>query len=128
MSNYLIDTNILLYSLHIEGELKTPIRELLEDPDNAIFVSIASVWEASIKEGKGKLKIPSPERFVDAIEKQDFLFLSITPEHARAVARLPHHHRDPFDRMMIAQAQVERMRFITTDTVCKSYDVRVLLA
>lgn len=79
-----------------------------------VFVSIASLWEIAVKHGLGKLAI-GPEAVAGAIDRSGFAFLPITRHHCSSVARLPHHHRDPFDRMLIAQATSEQLPILTAD-------------
>lgn len=88
------------------------------------LVSIASLWEIAIKSALGKLEAPDdlPQR----VEELGFELLGITVEHAWAVRHLPHHHRDPFDRLLIAQAQVERLPILTADPLLAGYEVTVI--
>lgn len=88
------------------------------------MVSIASLWEIAIKSALGKLQAPDdlPQR----VEELGFELLGITVEHAWAVRHLPHHHRDPFDRLLIAQAQVEQLPIVSVDPAFAAYDVAVI--
>lgn len=88
-------------------------------------MSAASVWELRIKEAIGKIVLPN--NFADALASEPFEPLPMTIAHAHAVASLPMHHRDPFDRMLIAQARVERFKIMTHDTAFKQYDVDHLI-
>jgi PIN domain nuclease of toxin-antitoxin system len=90
------------------------------------YVSLASAWEAAIKVSVGKLRLPAA--FEEGIHASGFTPLPITFAHTDAVARLPHHHGDPFDRMLIAQAQVERLTLVTHDRRLERYDVPILWA
>ena len=85
-----------------------------------------SIWELRLKQSLGKLELPS--RFRESLELQPFVFLDVTPEHAHAVAGLPWLHRDPFDRLLIAQARCERLTVVTRDERLSAYDVSVLAA
>lgn len=85
-----------------------------------VFVSAASLWEISIKVALGKLKA-DPRAVLDALEPAGFLQLPISGEHAAGVARLPRHHRDPFDRLLVAQAMAEPMRLLTNDSALAAY-------
>lgn len=89
-----------------------------------VTVSIVSLWEIAIKASLGKLETPKdlPER----VEELGFELLGVTPDHARQVRSLPHHHGDPFDRMLVAQAQLERLPIVTADAAFDDYDVVVI--
>ncbi len=87
---------------------------------------MASAWEAAIKIGQGRLRLPEP--FERGVTASGFLPLPITFEHAETLARLPWHHRDPFDRMLVAQAMVERMTIVTADRVFAAYNIPVVAA
>lgn len=93
----------------------------IEDAEVEVVVSVASFWEIAIKSGLGKLEAPDdlPARIADL----GFDLLPVTGEHAWAVRELPHHHRDPFDRLLIAQAQIERLPILTADPAFAAYDV-----
>mgnify|MGYP001119816113 CR=1 FL=1 len=122
--NLLLDTHILLWWLDDSPDLSDAERRAIADPGNLIIISAAVIWEIRIKQALGKLEIPS--NFYRVIKDQGFELLSITADHADAAGDLPLHHRDPFDRMIIAQAGLEGLRIITRDTVFKSYDVALL--
>ena len=99
-------------------------RDLIAAPENLVFVSAASIWELRIKEAIGKLELP--EDFADVLAAQAFEALAVTPAHAHALRGLPLHHRDPFDRMLVAQAQIEDLILVTHDGLLKPYDVEIL--
>ena len=101
-------------------------RDLIGSPENLIFVSAATIWELRIKEGIGKLDRPSD--FAEALAGQAFEPLTVTAAHAHALRGLPRHHRDPFDRMLVAQARVEKLTILTREPVMGRYDVAALLA
>ncbi len=122
--NLLLDTHVLLWWLDDHPSLSRRTRDVIEEGENLVFVSAATVWEIRIKQALGKLEIP-PD-FKGILESQPFFFLDITAEHAHAVGELPLHHRDPFDRMLIAQAMTERLTLITHDVRFKSYGVPVI--
>lgn len=122
--NLFLDTHVLLWWLDDSPKLSRAGQSAIADPDNLIVLSAVVIWEIRIKQALGKLEIPS--NFYRVIKDQGFELLSITADHAHAVGDLPMHHRDPFDRMIIAQAKIERLSVVTHDTAFKSYDISVL--
>ncbi len=122
----LLDTHILLWWLAGDPALPAPARGLIQDPENTIFVSAVSLWEIWLKHSLGKLRLP--EDFEEKLARESFENLPLTAAHTRGVALLPWHHRDPFDRMLIAQAQAERLNFLTADEIAAAYGDMVLLA
>lgn len=123
--SYLLDTHILLWWLSDSSKLPQKAKELIRDPQNAFFVSSASAWEIAIKEALGKLKIPND--LEKAMLVNNFLHLTITIPHALSAGKLPLHHPDPFDRMLVAQAKIENLTIITHDTIFKKYSTNVLV-
>jgi PIN domain nuclease of toxin-antitoxin system len=121
----LLDTHALLWALSASGELPAGLRDVLEDPANSVFVSAASVWEMAIKQARGKLRYPA-EEVAAALRHASLLELSVTVRHAEAAATLPPLHRDPFDRMLVAQAQVEGLSLVSRDPAVRQYQVTVL--
>ena len=109
----LIDTHLLLWWLANSPSLPAQARALISDPGNTIFVSAVSLWEIWLKESLGKLRLP-PD-FETKLAAESFENLPLTAAQTRRVALLPWHHRDPFDRMLIAQAQAENLVFLTAD-------------
>ena len=105
--------------------LSTAIRAAIDDPDNDTFVSAATCWEMAIKVARGRLDFPM-QKFRDTIEAFGFLVLPIALEHAVSAGALPRHHADPFDRMLIAQAQVEGLTLVTVDAQMRLYEVPTL--
>ena len=102
-------------------------REAIENLENMIYVSIASLWEFAIKLKTGKLKFDGGlDGFMDAIFMNEFALLEVEPEHIRATMDLPLIHRDPFDRMLIAQAVVEDMAIMTIDENILTYGVEIV--
>lgn len=101
-------------------------RALISDPENTIFLSAVSRWEIWLKESLGKLRLP-PD-FEEKLKQEAFENLPLTAAHARQVASLPWHHRDPFDRMLLAQARSENLVFLTADDTVASYGDFVKLA
>lgn len=122
--NVLLDTHTLLWWLNDHPGLSKNIRSLLKKSDTVVFMSAASVWEISIKTSRGKLTVP--ENYRQKALESNFLPLAISFDHAAAVAKLPYHHADPFDRMLVAQAQVEQLTLISADPILKKYSVPVL--
>jgi PIN domain nuclease of toxin-antitoxin system len=120
----LLDTSALLLALSEPERLSTASRNAIEDPASIILVSAASVWEITIKRALGKLE--APESIVDAIRDAGFETLDITPDHAERAGGLPPHHRDPFDRMLVAQAVAEQCTLVTRDDALQDYDVEIL--
>ncbi len=121
----LLDSQALLLWTRSKSEgLPPAVRELLRDPTTETLVSVASVWELAIKFETGKLEVP--EGYFDLLLASGLAFLRITEAHGLAAARLPQHHRDPFDRMVIAQAQAEHIPLVGGDRMFSEYDVRVI--
>jgi PIN domain nuclease of toxin-antitoxin system len=121
----LLDTHVVLWWLADEPSLSSEIKDRL-DHEPGVYVSVATLWEVSIKQAIGKL--PEPADLPERIRGSGFAELPIGPEHAIAAGRLPLIHRDPFDRMLIAQAQCEDLTLVTRDARCQQYDVAVLPA
>ena len=123
MSRLLVDTHAVLWWLADDEALTESARTAMADPQNDLLVSTASVWEAAIKRALGRLS--APDDLPDVIEEEGFEFLPISPLHAWGVATLPPHHRDPFDRLLIAQAQAEGLAVVTGDERFAAYGVDV---
>jgi PIN domain nuclease of toxin-antitoxin system len=121
----LLDTHALLWWL-ADVELAPRARDEIADPANTVAVSAASAWEISIKKALGKLS--APDDLVQQIQASDFSPLPIEIGHALAAGQLPRHHEDPFDRMLIAQAQTEQLTIVTRDKRFADYDVAVMPA
>jgi PIN domain nuclease of toxin-antitoxin system len=113
VSRLLVDTHVLLWWLTNDSSLSPTARNDIADPDNEPLVSIASLWEIAIKRSLGKLS--APDDLPDRISNEGFSWLPISAGHAWEVRRLPMHHRDPFDRLLVAQALIERLPVITAD-------------
>ncbi|WP_135256814.1 type II toxin-antitoxin system VapC family toxin [Thermus caldilimi] len=116
--NLLLDSHIVLWWLSDDRRLSRRARRLIEGADQ-VFVSAATTWELAVKASLGKLRMP--EGFVEVVEEEGFTHLPITPVHAMAVQSLPWHHRDPFDRILLAQAMVEGVRLMSADQALASY-------
>jgi len=121
----LIDTHLLLWWLDDSPSLVPQARTLISNPDNAIFLSAVSMWEIWLKVSLGKLRLPND--FESILAGQGFEHLPLTATQARNVAELPWIHRDPFDRMLIAQAKSERLKFVTSDQTLSGYGDCVLV-
>jgi len=118
--NLLLDTQALLWWKEGSRKLGRRARRAIETEAITVRVSAASAWEIAIKARAGRLKL------TDRLEREGFLMLSVAVEHAVAVALLPDHHQDPFDRLLIAQARVEGLTIVTSDVAFDDYDVNVL--
>lgn len=120
----LLDTHILLWWLADDEQLPAPAAATIADPDTEVLVSAASAWEISIKQAAGRLD--APEDLLDAVAANYFGTLPITADHAVAAGRLPAHHADPFDRMLIAQGQIEDLTVVSADRRFSEYEVELL--
>ena len=125
---YLLDTSVFLWSLGAEHKLNQKARDLLSSSDSALYLSAASSWEVAIKFALGTLALPKPpSRFVpSAIRALAIRSLDITHFHSLTAGELPPHHRDPFDRMLIAQANMENMVLLTADRTFLKYEVTIM--
>lgn len=126
----LLDTQVWLWMLAAPGRLSESARRLVEDGGNALLFSAASSWEIAIKHGLGRLDLPdAPERYVpDRMRASGVRGLAVEHAHALRVSTLEPHHRDPFDRVLIAQAQVEGVAILSADPIFGRYDVQVIPA
>lgn len=122
----LLDTHALLWALGDVARLAPPAREALDDGRNPVFVSAASLWEIGIKRALGKLE--APDDLEAEVLAADFKPLPIGLAHAWQAAALPPHHQDPFDRLLVAQAQLEGLTLVTRDGRIRAYDVATLEA
>lgn len=118
---YLLDTHIFLWWMSGDKRLKKDTQRLIKDSRNEIFVSVASAWEMTIKQSIGKLKLRVPVR--ESLELSRLTVLPISLAHVEAVEGLPPLHRDPFDRMLIAQARTEGLILITDDEKVRKYHI-----
>lgn len=122
----LLDSHVLLWWLDDDQGLATVARDAIANPESSVAVSAASAWEIEIKRVSGKLE--APEDLDERLAEERFSALPITAVHGIAAARLPQHHRDPFDRMLIAQAQLEGLTIVTRDPRFEPYAVATLAA
>ncbi|HJN50267.1 MAG: type II toxin-antitoxin system VapC family toxin [Pseudomonadales bacterium] len=124
--NFLLDTHVLLWWLDGNPALSEKARAVIADGERLVFVSAATIWEIRIREALGKLDIPG--NFHQVLAAQPFEMLDITPEHAHAIAGLADHHRDPFDRMLVAQAKTEGLGLVTRDRHLRKYNIPIIEA
>ena len=117
--NLSLDTHALLWSLSSPRRLSKVARDAIEDPSNIVFVSAAVAWEIEIKSAIGKLRAPSD--LATQLSAANFQELGITIAHALALRQLPNLHRDPFDRIMLAQARAAGLTFVTADPAILQY-------
>ena len=125
----LLDTHVFLWMNHSPEKFSTRCRELCEQAQDELYLSLVTPWEMQIKQQIGKLKIASP--IAEMLEKNQQInriqLLPITLEHILALDLIPLHHGDPFDRLLIAQSMVENMALVTADEKIRRYDVEVVL-
>lgn len=121
----LLDTHAFLWFVTDDPQLSVTARRLIEDADTEPFLSVASVWEIAIKVSIGKLSLAQPvDAFVlSQLALNTITVLDIALPHASAVATLPFHHRDPFDRLLVAQSQIEGWPLVSADIVFDQYGV-----
>ena len=122
----LLDTHVLLWALESPSSLRAEARAAIEHPRNPVLVSTASTWEMGIKIALGKLRVPKD--LVAQLREKRFTPLPVTVEHGLQVGELPLHHRDPFDRILVAQAQLEGLTIVTRDPRIARYDVQTIAA
>ena len=124
----LLDTHSFLWFAGGNDQISQKAKEAIEDTSNAAYLSTASLWEMAIKINIGKLELPKPLGALvsEQIRENAFEMLRSEVEHFEAYATLPLHHRDPFDRMMIAQAQVKDLSVVSKDEAFAAYDIDLL--
>ena len=120
----LLDTHVLLWARSSPDRLTSRQRAAVQDPRNTVFVSAVSIAEIGIKTSHGKLTVP--DGFTEGLADFGLDELPFTTAHALALRELPPHHRDPFDRMLLCQAIVDDLVFVTSDQRCALYEVRTL--
>ncbi len=126
MQRLLLDTHALVWCLSDVSELTEGARGHIADPRNDVFVSAITGWEIAVKRTKGK--ITAPRNLAALVEERGFIHLPLTFHHAEQAGDLPMHHRDPFDRFLIAQARAEGLVLVTRDARIPLYGVRTLAA
>lgn len=126
MTGILLDTHIFVWALAEPGRVPDTAWPWLRDPTQPLFLSVASAWELAIKSARGRLSLPGGvQAFVgEGCRRTSVTLLGIDLAHTAEVERLPHHHRDPFDRMLVAQARIENLAFLSIDRAIDEYDVR----
>lgn len=126
----LLDTHVWLWMWSEPESIRNEVRDVLEDPETEVHVSAVSAWEIAVKHAAGRLRLPgSAEAWLsDPRHRRDLSELPIGFDHAVRAGALPPHHRDPFDRMLIAQAQAEDLVLVSADRQVTVYDVQVLAA
>ena len=123
----LLDTHIWLWWLSEPKRLPFITQEAISNRENQLFFSVASIWEIGIKVANGKLSVPQPlpKSIANELANDGVVTVDIKTIHALQASQLPYHHKDPFDRMIIAQAQVESLLVVTTDPVFQKYNVSI---
>lgn len=122
----LLDTHVALWHFEDPGLLSVGAREAVEDPTNVVYLSAASVWEWAIKAAQGK--IATPDSLDAGARRAGFTELPVTWSHGRHASSLQFLHGDPFDRMLVAQAQLEDLVLVTRDPLVQQYDVATMAA
>jgi PIN domain nuclease of toxin-antitoxin system len=124
--NILLDTHVLIWALENNPGLSDSARNSIIRAGNMVFVSSVSIWEIAIKKNLGKLE--TPDNLQEEIELHRFTPLQINFDHAELAGKLPDIHKDPFDRMLIAQAIIEKLTLVSRDKLIARYDVDILAA
>jgi PIN domain nuclease of toxin-antitoxin system len=125
--NLLIDTHAVIWFITEDDQLPINVKELIEDATNICFVSIASLWEMGIKYSLGKLDLKVDlKKIFELIDQSGLTILPITATHILANTALDFHHRDPFDRLIIAQAKSEGLKLISKDGEFKGYNINLI--
>ncbi len=124
----LLDTHVFLWAVARSRKLRKAARNAIEDPANALFLSSAAAWEIAVKYCLGKLPLPSPPAVYVPARTRDLgcSDLPVLQQHTVSISELPNHHADPFDRIMIAQAQIEGLTFVTADPLVLQYPIQTL--
>jgi len=128
MPRLLLDTHAFLWWVADAPQLSEAARRAIGDANNECYLSVASCWEMAIKSSLGKLRLARPvERFVtEQLAANGFALLGIEMRHTAKVEKLPFHHRDPFDRLLIAQAMAEKLCIVSADSAFPDYGVKLL--
>jgi PIN domain nuclease of toxin-antitoxin system len=125
---YLLDTHTFLWWNLDDPQLSSVVREIIADGHNEIFLSAASAWEIAIKSARGRLILPEdPAHYVASrMNLHNFQAMPVQIHHATQVYKLPWHHTDPFDRLLIAQSQIESLPLLSADEEIRKYEVQVI--
>lgn len=127
---FLIDTHVWLWAVSAPERLRPSAADSIRAPENSVIFSAVSAWEIAIKASRGKLRLPEPpdELVMSQLQVFGMTALPVYLPHALRVAQLPLHHNDPFDRLLIAQCQLEGLPLMTADATLAAYDVEILWA
>ncbi len=125
---YLIDTHVFLWMASEPGNLSVTAKQIIQQANNELYVSICSLWEMQIKHQLGKLELDLPlsELWQKQRDISGLQLLQVEEAHVWALGKLPHHHKDPFDRLLIAQAGCENIAFMSADDIMAQYDVETV--
>lgn len=126
MTGYLLDTRVFLTVLDDISGLSTPLKAIFDDKEAVFYVSSASFFEIAVKKALKKVKIP--DNLTEIAEASGLRVLPIQPDHALRTVRLPYHHTDPYDRLLIAQAKIEGLTLATRDAIFAKYDIPTVMA
>lgn len=123
----LLDTHVALWAITDDPKLPISAKELIQNDKTTVWVSVASLWEISIKHsiGRGTMPVSGSDAAI-FFDEAGYQILNIEAEHATAIEQLPNHHQDPFDRLLIAQALIEPMRLMTRDTMVAKYSDTII--
>lgn len=126
MTAFLLDSHVMLWALAQPERLSDRARELIQSEQSTLHFSVASLWEIALKLSIGKLELPADwfEQLQARLSGWGVRWLAISPDHCKRVATLPFHDKDPFDRMLVAQSQIESLVLISADAVIDSYGVQ----
>ena len=125
--NLLLDTHAFIWFVEGSIELSQNAKDSILDTNNIKYISVASLWEMSIKVNQGKLSLKSPfESVMEDIIENDFILLNVNFEHLVENSKLPWHHRDPFDRLLISQSNIEGMTLVSRDSEFKNYTANII--
>ena len=125
--NLILDTHVALWAITDSPRLSSETRKLITAERTTVYVSVASLWEISIKHSLGRGDMPiTAQDALGYFQTSGYRILSIAPEHAIAISDLPSHHHDPFDRMIVAQSLVEPLRLMTHDALVQLYSPTII--
>ncbi|HYJ20698.1 MAG TPA: type II toxin-antitoxin system VapC family toxin [Solirubrobacterales bacterium] len=122
----LLDTHVMLWAISDPGRLSVQARNSIASEENEVFVSVVSPWEIAIKKSRNRIEIP--DDLDRGLESSGFKLLPVLLRHTKAIESMPHHHRDPFDRMLVAQAIVDGMILVTADRKLTHYTAALMPA